>query len=207
MCQRIDGEIIDKNQNEIEFIESTHEYFVDGRRLPSVSEIMKPLSEQTYLDINPRVLANAAKRGTAVHMAVEMLEMLGVYSPDEEIRQIVQNYKVAKKLKKFEPIYQEIRLTNREFCGTLDMIAEMDGKIVIIDLKNTSKINHDLLAVQLQAYRELCEFNGIEIQGLYCLQLKKDGYKFVEVRGNEFLWNDLKKDYFMRLKNETPQAE
>lgn len=207
MCQRVASEIIDKNQNEIKFIESTHEYYVGGRRLPSVSEIMKPLSEQTYLNINPRVLANAAKRGTAVHLAVEMFEELGVDSTDAEVRQIVQNYKVAKRLKKFNPIYQEIRLTNGEYCGTLDMIAEMDGKIVIIDLKNTAKINHDLLAVQLQAYRELCEFNGIEIQGLYCLQLKKDGYKFVEVRGNEFLWNDLKKDYFMRLENETPQAE
>lgn len=207
MCQGIVSESIGAYQIEIEFYEATHEYFVDGQRLPSVSEIMRPLSEQTYLNINTKVLANAAKRGTAVHLAVEMFELLGVDSSDEEIRQIVQNYKVAKKLKKFEPIHQEIRLTNREFCGTLDMIAKMDGKTVIIDLKNTSKINHDLLAVQLQAYRELCEYNGIDIEGLYCLQLKKDGYKFVAVNGNEYLWNDLKKDYFERQANETSKEE
>jgi len=52
------------------FVEETHEYFLDGERLPSVSEIKSPLTN--FDMVKPEVLARASAFGTACHSMVEL---------------------------------------------------------------------------------------------------------------------------------------
>ena len=66
----------------IDFDEEKHEYSVDGVRVPSVSEILAPLSADRYADLNPWMLKAAAARGTAVHEACELIDY-GV-EPEED---------------------------------------------------------------------------------------------------------------------------
>jgi len=194
MCERNVCEIVVTNPAEIEFIEDSHTYIVDGLILPSVSEIMRTVAMKYYANIEKAVLDKAADRGKRVHSSVELFEKIGVL-PDDEIRPYLTQYKIAKKLKGFEPTWIEERLTNGAYCGTLDMIARYRGQPVIIDLKATSKINTELLEVQLAAYLELARYNGFDITECYCLHLKKDGFKFVEVLPNVPMWEQLKEDY------------
>ena len=199
MRERNSSRLVNPAETQIDFVEVTHQYFVDGRELPSVSTIMQNLSRDYYADIHPVRLAKPANRRTRVHKAIEMFEKFGIEEEDEEIKPYLRNYKVAKKLKGFQVINTELMLTNHEFCGTLDMMALYKNELVIIDLKATSKLNTILREVQLAAYLELAIANGFDISKCYCLLIKEDSHKFVEVRPNVMLWEELKNEH----KNQT----
>jgi len=176
---------------QIEFIEETHTYLVDGVIVPSVTQIMKPMSEQYYNGLPEEVLKQAANRGTRVHKAIYDFEQLNAVLVDDTMPYF-KNYLVAKNIKKFKPLMQEFALTEGTFCGTLDMLAEMDGQQVIIDLKVTSKLNKELAEVQLAGYVELCEKNGIGVNGTYILHLTKDSFKLHQITPNFDKWKELK---------------
>jgi hypothetical protein len=177
----------------IEFIDSTHTYLVNGVIVPSVTQIMKPVSEAYYADIPSFVLNNAAGRGTRVHKAIYDYE--NGDETDDELLPYLRTYLTAKKLKGFEPIKQEFVLTDGTFCGTIDMLATMDKEQVLIDLKVTSKFNKELAEIQLAGYEELCEKNNIQVGRSYILHLTKDSYKLHKVTPNYDKWAELKKNY------------
>ena len=54
------------------FNEDNHTYELDGRPLPSVTEILSILND--FSDVSPYVLAQAARRGTLVHEYCEMID-------------------------------------------------------------------------------------------------------------------------------------
>lgn len=56
---------------ELSFEEADHIYRLNGMEIPSVTTLMKPLSNAFYRDIDPGILERAAQRGTAVHNACE----------------------------------------------------------------------------------------------------------------------------------------
>ena len=58
------------------FDEATHTYRVDGRVVPSVTQILKAVYPDVYAGIPAHVLDRKARLGTAVHKAIE-LELLG----------------------------------------------------------------------------------------------------------------------------------
>lgn len=183
---------------QIEFIDESHTYIVDGMIVPSVTQIMKSMSEQYYSGIHPEVLKEAADRGTRVHKTIYDFEHNNVVLVDDTMP-FLKNYQIAKHIKKFKPLMQEFMLTEGTFAGTLDMLAEMDGQQVIIDLKATSKFNKELAEVQLSGYVELCEKNGIGVNGTYILHLTKDSYKLHKVQPNYGKWIELKNRYYESL--------
>ena len=56
---------------DLAFDEPTHTYRLNGAILPSVSAIMRPLSQALYKGVDEAALSAAAARGTAVHNAIE----------------------------------------------------------------------------------------------------------------------------------------
>lgn len=179
---------------QIEFIPDSHTYMVDGIIVPSVSQIMRPVSEKYYNGISAQVLDHAAKRGTRVHQAIYDMEVNclphKVFNVD--IQSYLSNWLVIKKLKNIRPENQEIMLTNGKFCGTLDMIAMVDDQLSIIDFKTTAKVNKDLVEIQLAGYKELCEFNGWNIEKCYIIHLRKDGVKLHDITPNTNYWKELR---------------
>ena len=53
-----------------DFDEEKHLNTLNGVKLPSVTEIMKPLADKEYKAVSEEVLNHAAKRGTAVQSQV-----------------------------------------------------------------------------------------------------------------------------------------
>ena len=178
----------------LEYIDSTHTYLYDGIIIPSVTQIMKKSSEDYYSNISESRLNIAADRGTRVHKAIHEFEVVGVVTNDEEVRPYLTEYIVAKSRYKFKPLHQEFMLTNGEFAGTLDMLAIMDGKLVLIDLKATYKLNQSLAEIQLAGYVELLERNGISVNGTYILHLMKDKNKLYDITPNYYEWERLKNE-------------
>lgn len=192
MFEEAINESVCENNTEIVFEPITHSYMVGGKRLPSVSEIMRPLSDGYYNGLPLAVLENAANRGKRVHEAVEMLEVFGVSSDSKEIQPYLLGYKMARTVENFTCIANEVMMTNGEYCGTLDMLAKLGDELVIIDLKATSQINFELIEVQLAAYQELARYNDNPINDVYVLHLKPSSYKFVKIEPNYELWETLK---------------
>ena len=56
---------------ELTFEEEKHIYRLDGKYVPAVSTVMKPLSQVLYKDVDEAILNKAAERGTAVQNAIE----------------------------------------------------------------------------------------------------------------------------------------
>ena len=67
------AEFVDQipQQPGLEFEEKKHQYVLNGTQvLPSVTTLMKPLSDTLYAGIRPETLQAAAERGTEVHSAI-----------------------------------------------------------------------------------------------------------------------------------------
>ena len=170
-------------------LDEHHIYRLDGVVLPSVSEIMKPLTEAYYSDIDESVMETARIRGSMVHEAIENYIHFGIYDPAAE--EYVKHFIAWQE--KFKPsiIMTEIMFTNGVYAGTIDMYCMIGGRMVLVDLKVTSKINRELLEVQLAAYKELLLHNGLEVEQTMVLHLKKTGWKYEQIPVNHWKWREL----------------
>ena len=173
----------------IKLDKETHIYTVDGRQLPSVSAIMRPLSEEYYKDVPNKYMQVARERGIEIHDAIETYLMFDIMPTVWE--DYLKSFKSWMNYVGFEVIKTEMMLTNNVYCGTIDLYGEIQSRRVLIDIKTTSKKNTKLLEVQLQAYKELAEYNKIPVDDLYYLGLYKDGYDFSMIQGNETKWREL----------------
>lgn len=164
---------------ELTFEEKAHQYKLNGLVLPSVTTIMKPLSEDVYGSIDEQVLNRAAQRGTAVHNAIENYIKFGI----EDIPPEHEGYFKAF-LKWFEehnvvPYGTEIKLYHKGlmYAGTADMAASVDGIDTLVDFKTSASVSKMLGGVQLEAYDRALASHDSEMKfgQKLILHLKKDG--------------------------------
>jgi len=175
---------------EIVFDEANHEYWVDGELKPNVTRIISYLGRD-YTNVDPFY----SQRGQAVHLAIQYLNqgILDESSLDDEVKGYVDAYKAFIKEKSFKPLYSELRMYSdiHGFCGTADVIGEMDGLTTLIDYKTGSQIPPIPTILQLGALSLLWDegnrTNTIQKRGW--LQLKQDG---------SYDWKD-KTEYSPRL--------
>ena len=179
----------------IEFDEDKHEYTVNGVKVPSVSEILAPLSADRYSQVNPWVLQAAAERGRAVHEAAQLMDY--GFDPDEDFS--VNGYLIAYQdflsSTNVEWIYAE-KIVGADrylqdgthsvlYAGTLDRYGYINGQAAIVDIKTYSSLSTDALlqaSCQTALYREALLENIPEDEApddyfvkRYVLHLKKDG--------------------------------
>jgi hypothetical protein len=164
------------------FFDEGHKYTLDGEELPSVSELCRFLSREIYCEITQYKLDNAAERGTAVHKATEILDKYGTVDVQDDILPYLQAYLTFRKEHEVEWSKIECALHHPEdrYAGTIDRYGLLDGKKAIVDMKSTYTVHKPLCAASLNLYRRALQANGIEVEVLYILHLKKDGtYKLV----------------------------
>jgi hypothetical protein len=169
------------------FDEERHEYWYDGRQLPSVTEITRFLNVDK---MTPNIAARdaAAIRGTAVHEACELID----YGEDPEVIPEYAGYVTA--YKAFLRDYQikgwkgiELPMTNGSYAGTLDRWGMVDGVESIVDLKTTYTLHRPALSAQLTGYCNLLDRGYIRLYGLL---LRKNGkYTLSEMPYSPDLWN------------------
>ena len=176
------------NGQKLEFDESTHSYFVNGERVQSVTQLLKGKFGGKYDMISPEVLKRAQERGTEIHKEIECY----CNGFDLESR-VVKNFKFLQKNYNFIPKESELPII-LDFCGNtyagrLDLILEMDGKLVLADIKTTSTLDKEYLGHQLNLYRIGYEQSyGKHIDGLYGIHLREDVRKFVNIPIKEEEW-------------------
>ena len=163
------------------FDESKHEYTVNGKVLPSVTQLLKKHGiASDYSFVDKEVLEMSAKRGTAIHKEIEVYTDTGEVGFSEEFYTAVELLEVNG----LTPIGAEIVTYNDITVGTIDLICtDGHGRYILIDTKTTSTIHKQAVAWQLSIYKALAETQyNIKIDRLMVLHLpfEKSG-KLVEV--------------------------
>lgn len=165
----------------IDFDTDQHLYTLNGMRLPSVTQIMEPMSLMLYQGIPQDVLFGAADRGTRAHEQVSNYVLYGIEEVDEDTKPYLDAFH------EFEAAYHptwiasEYRTYHKalRYAGTIDLVGFIepdDGTGVdVIDLKCTSVYHPVMLSTQLAGYCEALKSHGVKIRRRYGLQLCKNG--------------------------------
>ena len=173
--------------------EELHKYYVGAKELPSVTEIAKPISSERLNALQMSLVEQARKRGQRCHELAEEYLLLGDIDAEEiEMQYLpyIQQFVLWVKTYRPKVIFAERKLFGENFAGTLDLICEIDGKIINVDYKFTSAIDKKSLSVQLEGYYRLCQENNIHIDESWYLHIKKDAFVFKPItRDSE--WFDL----------------
>lgn len=159
------------------FQEATHSYFWQGKRVPSVTEILREAGVIRTEYSSPQ----AMEKGKIIHEILEFMDkgVLLLESVDQRLKGYVGSYEKYKQESKIEILIKNIegRIYDEEyeFAGTPDRLAVLNKELCIIDIKTgTQEPWH---ALQLAAY-ELALKEPVRRFGIY---LREDGtYKVKE---------------------------
>lgn len=136
------------------FEAARHLYWLDGRLVPSVTGILKSTGIIDYSMIPQNVLQAAARRGTAVHVALEYLDKgtLEPKSVDPELLGYLQAYDRFVLESGFEVAHVENRVFDaiHQYAGTLDRTGFIGDTLVILDFKTGLVLPGH--ALQISAY-------------------------------------------------------
>ena len=168
---------------DIDFDEEGHIYTLRGMRMPSVTQIMRPMSLMLYSDVSDSALYGAADRGTRAHAQVEAIVKYGVEEWDEDTEGYIRAFQAFQAAFHKEWLGSEYRTYHKvmRYAGTIDLIADAgaEGAVDVIDIKTTAQFHRKMLETQLGAYAEALKSWGVKVHGVYGLQLLKDGnYRF-----------------------------
>ena len=183
----------------IEFNEEKHEYTYDGEKVPSVTELIAPLSAEKYGAINSMILQEAARRGKIVHALAEAVDYGLDLDTDEEAVEFapyLEAYCAFLLDHDVEWFMSEEIVTNRRYeaealiyAGTVDRFGMVDGSLAVVDIKTYASLGTDeqiSASCQTALYRDAIiaswpmpepktegEYGSIVKR--YVLHLKKDG--------------------------------
>lgn len=167
----------------LEYEDETHAYTLNGRRIPSVTEIVSLITDRKYADTNPALLEQAKCRGTAVHELCEAIDC-GVEPEALEIEPELVGYVNAYLafLRDYRPQWDYIEkvVYTPDYAGRVDRIGRIDGDAYVVEIKTTSsmdRLSKLALYFQLDFYVAAVALllpyaSTIKTMGV---QLKKDG--------------------------------
>lgn len=161
----------------LEFEDKTHTYTLNGIVIPSVSQVIAPLSNAKYSGISVRTLARAADKGTSVHNSIENWIKFGIEDiPPEHIGYFDAFRKWWDRYKP-EPVGSEVRICHQlmQYGGTADFVGYIEDELTLIDYKSTYTISDMTCGVQLESYSQALKSMGVFLQRKKILHLKKDG--------------------------------
>jgi hypothetical protein len=188
----------------VEFIKDTHTYLVDGVIVPSVSTILKEVVfSDKYKDVPDFVLKRAAEFGTAIHDAIEHNDSILL---NDEQQVVYDRWLALKDTHNITPVkHEQIVHYEKEYAGTFDMIAMIDGEECLVDIKTTYNLDVEYLSWQLSMYALAYGFSG----RLYAIWLpKKRPAQLIEIKYKEqYEIDELLEVYYALQENRTTDQE
>lgn len=180
------------------FIASKHKYITaDKKKLPSVSEIIEPLSKLVYGSIDAEVLAIAAMRGSQIHELTVKLDTEKMVEAPYDLSNYLLAYATFLRehtVQWFKRYTEEPMRYFDDYAGTIDRFGLVDDKRTLVDIKTSSKITNKNMVVyeaQLNLYRRMLEAHEEKVEQMFILHLKKDGgYTLEEVNIDDRLADD-----------------
>lgn len=170
----------------LQFFEDGHRYLLNGQPVPSVTQVLEPLTD--YSHVPPAVLAHAQAIGTAVHRACELFDRddLVMDSLDPRILGYLAAWQRFKSETGFVVEAAELRLASDVYrvAGTLDRVGLLRGVLgkprAILEIKTTADFMPSFgpqLAGYWQLWRESKRLATSQLLATrrYAVQLREDG--------------------------------
>lgn len=184
--------------------ETTANYAVDnwedlGQLAPS--KRLKELMGARFADRD-----QAANRGTEVHTLAEAYIKGQEIEVPEAIDGHVRQYEAFIADQRVNPVVVECVIANRTvgYCGTVDLVADVDGRRKLVDLKTSRSGIFAETALQTVAYANAEVYLGedgqehpmgeLGIQDIAALHLTADGWSLVPIQQHAEIWT-----YFRHL--------
>lgn len=178
---------------DVTFNEEDHSYWLGMARIPSVSELLRPLTDGYLASIPEAILNRKRDLGLAVHRAAELIDQGYELDPETinpDVNGYIEGYRQF--LVDMRPQWQSVERTvfdaDRWYAGRLDRTGVINGKPYVVDLKTAATLS-DATAVQLTAYAEADADWESEIAALQLLP--KGEYKFVPLVRQPKVWSAL----------------
>lgn len=203
-------------EHKIEFDDTTHTYFVDGIKTPSVTTIIKEILPSMYDGVPKRILEKASIFGTKLHKATEIdsdegLDYYEKLAFDEYNKLLEKENIVPLEQEVFvcydNPNYPDNGLPKVLFVGQTDMIGLVNDKKCLLDKKFTSKYHEDYLNWQLSMYELACYD---KFEKLLCIHVPKKGIGHLyesERISQEKIMSELEKYYLKNKKKKTERKD
>jgi hypothetical protein len=175
----------------VEFDKNSHTYTLNGRRLPSVTQVLAPLEDFSRV---PRDVLEAARIfGQHVHEACDLYNRgeLDWLSLDPALLPCVAAWKQFLEDTGAIVIASEMRVCHKVlgYAGTPDVILAWGNRTVVPDLKSTATVPHTVgaqTAAYAKAYQSMV---GGKEPARYCIQLGADGKYKVHPRRDPADWS------------------
>lgn len=176
--------------NSLEFKDKTHSYYLNKKNIPSVTQILAPISKVLYENIEIATLRNKAKIGSKVHRLIELYSKYNLLPSEEENEDVLKYFNQYLEWNTsldnsyiFENEFKGFYSSNEMvFAGTIDNIRMIGNSLVLIDYKTVANPNDLLLSLQLYGYKLIAEQTlGIVINEFKALCLKKDSYELIDL--------------------------
>lgn len=156
---------------------------INGIVLPSVTQIISEIMPDKYAKVNKRVLNEKAKFGTKGHKIIECLDFSDLEKAKKFVFRSIESKSLEICIREYlrlvrkyniNPYIHEMKVHyGRIYAGTLDMIADVNKELSLIDIKFTSALDKEYLAWQLGMY-SLALKDYLQFDKYYCLWLPKN---------------------------------
>ena len=193
------------------FREETHEYFLDGKKVPSVTEVIPHFD---FSRIDPEVLERSQEFGKAVHKATELYDLgtLNIDDLDPHLKGYLEAYIQFKKDFDFLPHKSEwiVFSDAYKYAGTLDTMGtykKRKGDVprwCLIDVKTGTpgpevelQLSGYLIAAKDMDKKLFVKQGNVD---LFCLVLMDGKYKVEEVEYNPCAFLSFLNTHNWRLK-------
>jgi hypothetical protein len=159
------------------FDKDTHTYTLDGRRLPSVTQVLSPLEDYSMV---PRDVLEAAREfGQHVHEACHLFDCgeLDWLNLDPALTPYVEGWRNFILDSGAVVIASEFQVWHDQmgYAGSPDKLLAWGGRTVLPDIKATAVVPRTVGA-QTAAYAKAYQrMHGGKEPGRYCIHLTGDG--------------------------------
>lgn len=170
------------NQSRVQFDAATHTYHLDGVVLQGITgTLIKRAFPDKYKDIDPEVLAEAARKGHELHEAIQNYDRFGIASDDERVK----NYAELKQGSGLVTVENEYLVSDNEhYASSIDVVMEnRQGEVVLADIKTTYTLDRASTALQLSIYKRWFEQQneGLKVAHICALWLPNRDHSICEL--------------------------
>lgn len=168
-------------QSQVTFDAATHTYHLDGVVLHGITgTLIKRAFPDKYKDIDPDVLAEAARKGHELHEAIQNYDRFGIVQDDR-----IDNYASLKEVKGLTTIENEYLVSDEEhYASSIDIVMmNNQDEICLVDTKTTWNLDRASVGLQLSIYKRFFEMQneGLQVAHLYALWLPNRDHDIAEL--------------------------
>lgn len=168
------------------FDEPSHTYFLDGVRIPSVTQILEAVGVVDFSYLPPGTRKMALERGRRVHLATQFddeadLDLDGL---DEALLPYVQSWRNWRRDSGFEPtLIEYLGYHPSGYAGRMDRFGKIRSRSLLVDIKTNSM--EGWVRLQTAGYAAFLP-DPISFERV-CVELHQDAtYRAITYPGKDF---------------------